>query len=87
MLILKPRKKLALAPRKKLILSSKWFFNIFSLSKKSFDSKLSSNKYQLLSLVQYIMEILLSLERIGELMSTHPDFEHFKAERKERTVH
>ena len=30
---------------------------------------------------------LLSLERIGELMSTHPDFEHFKAERKERTVH
>ena len=31
--------------------------------------------------------LLLSLERIGELMSTHPDFEHFKAERKERTVH
>ena len=31
---------------------------------------------------------LLSLERIGELMSTHPDFEHFKAEKeKERTVH
>ena len=31
---------------------------------------------------------LLSLEKIGELMSTHPDFEHFKAERKkERTVH
>ena len=31
---------------------------------------------------------LLSLEKIGEMMSTHPDFENFKAERKkERTVH
>ena len=31
---------------------------------------------------------LLSLEKIGQMMTTHPDFEHFKAERKkERTVH
>ena len=31
---------------------------------------------------------LLSLEKIGEMMTSHPDFEHFKAERKkERTVH
>ena len=31
---------------------------------------------------------LLSLERIGEMMTTHPDFQHFKAERKkERTMH
>ena len=30
---------------------------------------------------------LLSLERIGEMMTSHPDFEHFKAERKkERTI-
>ena len=31
---------------------------------------------------------LLSLEKIGELMSTHQDFENFKAEREKRkTVH
>ena len=31
---------------------------------------------------------LLSLEKISELMSTHQDFEHFKAEREKRkTVH
>jgi hypothetical protein len=31
---------------------------------------------------------LLSLEKIGQMMTTHPDFEHFKAERKkERTMH
>ena len=31
---------------------------------------------------------LLSLERIGEMMTSHPDFEHFKAEKqKERTMH
>ena len=31
---------------------------------------------------------LLSLERIGEMMTSHPDFEHFKAEREKRkTVH
>ena len=31
---------------------------------------------------------LLSLEKISQLMSTHPDFEHFKAEKEKRkTVH
>ena len=31
---------------------------------------------------------LLSLEKIGEMMTTHPDFENFKAEREKRkTVH
>ena len=31
---------------------------------------------------------LLSLEKISQMMTTHPDFEHFKDERKkERTVH
>ena len=31
---------------------------------------------------------LLSLEKIGQMMTTHPDFEHFKAEREKRkTVH
>ena len=31
---------------------------------------------------------LLSLETISQLMSTHPDFEHFKAEKEKRkTVH
>ena len=30
---------------------------------------------------------LLSLERIGEMMTSHPDFENFKVERKkERTI-
>ena len=30
---------------------------------------------------------LLSLDKISQMMTTHPDFENFKAERKERTVH
>mgnify|MGYP003663283018 CR=1 FL=1 len=31
---------------------------------------------------------LLSLEKIGKMMTTHPDFEHFKAEKEKRkTVH
>tara|TARA_Y100000401_G_C8126999_1_gene128159 strand:- start:57 stop:320 length:264 start_codon:yes stop_codon:yes gene_type:complete len=31
---------------------------------------------------------LLSLDKISQMMTTHPDFEHFKAEKeKERTVH
>ena len=31
---------------------------------------------------------LLSLEKISQLMSTHPDFEHFKAEKEKRkTLH
>ena len=31
---------------------------------------------------------LLSLEKIGQMMTTHPDFEHFKTEKEKRkTVH
>ena len=31
---------------------------------------------------------LLSLEKIGQMMTTHPDYEHFKAkEEKRKTVH
>ena len=30
---------------------------------------------------------LLSLEKIADLVTTHPDFQQFKAEKKERTVH
>ena len=31
---------------------------------------------------------LLSLEKIGKMMTTHPDYQHFVAEKeKERTIH